>query len=112
MANKFEDEMDSLLNAPLPDAGSEHFMRRMNQRIRQAQRARTIRAITLVAALVIVMAAAFFTALPFLRMAGSDFVHDNPVAAAALWFPYGVVAACLALFLQALLAAALGYFSR
>jgi hypothetical protein len=112
MADEFKEEFDRLLNHPLQSADKEHFLRRMDQRIRRTQRSRIARAVILALALALVAGAALFVTLSFLQMAGSEVVYDNPTAAVAFWFPYGVVAVTLALFLRALIEQAFRHFVK
>lgn len=112
MADDFERDFASLLHRAPAGTDEDRFSRRMVDRVRWAQRSRTARAIAWTATLIIVAGAAFFVTFPFLRMAASPAAHDNPIASVAFWFPYGVVAVCLALFLQALLGRILGRLLR
>jgi hypothetical protein len=103
MADNFEKDFEGLLNHPLPSLNDEQFLQQVSQRIGWARRLRTMRATILVLGLVLGVGAAFFVTLSFLQMAGSEVVDDNPTAALAFWFPYGVVAVTLAVFLRGLI---------
>lgn len=112
MADDFKEDFDTLLNHPLPTLDDDHFLQQMNQRIGRARRLRTIRAAILATAIVLGMGAAFFATLAFLQMARGEIVDENPTASLAFWFPYGVVAITLALFLRSLIEQAFRHFMK
>ena len=112
MADDFKDDLDRLLNRPFAECGDEEFLRQVEQRIRWARRSRIVRAAILTLVLVLSLGAAFFVTLAFLRMAGSEILEDNPTVAVAFWFPYGVVAVTLALFLRTVIEQAFRHFLK